>query len=488
MPFPIQTTVRDPGFISVLLATRGRPQFLAALFDSLLRTVADPGRLDVWMYVDADDEPTIAYVRDVASKQFPFELHMVDGPALATGGEMYNVLRARNTSGTGIYMFCTDKVNFRTAGWDVLVRQTFDAVPDRVAFAFPRDSFNKGRFGAFGFLSAEWANATGRLMTEYFPFWFDDTWINSVALMTGRMYVLDMDVDIEFARTNRMQNLSFWQRFYSVLYYERDREVEALLGAIRARSGDDAYREAAVRGAQNASNNNLEVLDISPSLQASIVRSERDYAAALSRTSPREAADSMYRRSEDAALARLTDAVLHYGNAGKDRYLAAAVDTMMHSSRAADDLYARIEALLAASQAIAPTDPQVSAMFERFPNFPETYLLGADVCLDASQVEKAIELLRAGAEVFTGHPDFHKRLGVLYFQLGMPQEATQAFLQVRRLAPTDLDMLISLAHLAMDAAKPDEARLYLDEALATGTDEPDVAQAAARWQQLVGSR
>jgi hypothetical protein len=128
-------------------------------------------------------------------------------------------------------MIGSDKITFTTFGWDEVVRRAFDQYSDRILFAFPRDTLNKGTFGAVFFLGAGWANVTGRLMTEYFPFWYDDTWANIVGALANRYAVLDMDVHMAIGPTIRMHNVLFWERFFMMTMGERIREAAVLIGA-----------------------------------------------------------------------------------------------------------------------------------------------------------------------------------------------------------------------------------------------------------------
>jgi hypothetical protein len=46
------------GELSVILATRGRPQMLSEMFDSLRQSTVRKELTSVWLYVDDDDQVT----------------------------------------------------------------------------------------------------------------------------------------------------------------------------------------------------------------------------------------------------------------------------------------------------------------------------------------------------------------------------------------------------------------------------------------------
>lgn len=468
----VTTPIRDPDFISILLATRGRPHFLARLFDSIVATASAPERLDVWLYADADDEPTLAFVRDEAPKRYPFGVHAVCGPRTLTNGEMYNALRAANTSGAGLFMFSSDKIAFKTQGWDDVVRQAYAQFPDRILFAFVRDSVNNGQFGAFGFLSAEWANTTGRVMTEYFPYWFDDTWINHVAAFVGRIWVVDVEVEIEQARTGRMQNLCFWQRFYHALREERIAEAEALREVIRERGGESLYA-ASLEIAAETIRLARDQEKYSAETQAAIVQIERNASAAFRSLHPRAAADSDARKAEDQAVQRLNDWLLDCINMEDMASLALTLDALAFCSRAADDLLAKARAALAAGQ--LPPDHEFLRMLAwRFANVPETYLVTADAWTASGQPQKALEVLTEAGKIFPASLDIAKGLAVALYQVGELEGAADAFEAIIELAPDDLDTLVSLAQLWLQAGNPLRALELYQRAESLSPDDADV--------------
>jgi tetratricopeptide (TPR) repeat protein len=83
--------------------------------------------------------------------------------------------------------------------------------------------------------SARWINITGRMMTEFFPYWKEDTWLDHVAQMVQRKVRLD-DVSVEpmsgKGKTQRLKNLPFWDRFFNNLMDERIKEANLLRKAI----------------------------------------------------------------------------------------------------------------------------------------------------------------------------------------------------------------------------------------------------------------
>ncbi|MEE3715926.1 tetratricopeptide repeat protein [Tumidithrix elongata RA019] len=229
--------IDNPRHISILFPTRGRSHYLQTLFDSIAKTTAVQSLVDVWIFVDDDDFATQRTLDEhIAADNYDFKIHYVFAPRTYAQGQMFNILRERCTTNPGIYMFIGDKILFATPDWDVVVRETFDRYPDRVLFAYVNSDPNNPNMGFYGCVSAEWTNITGRLHTEFFPFWYDDTWINEVAIMAQSHAKLDIQLVFQgsLGINKRLRNLRFWFRFYRNTAEERMQEAGAILATIFA--------------------------------------------------------------------------------------------------------------------------------------------------------------------------------------------------------------------------------------------------------------
>ncbi|MEE3715925.1 tetratricopeptide repeat protein [Tumidithrix elongata RA019] len=229
--------IDNPQHISILFPTRGRSHYLQALFDSIAKTTTVQSLIDVWIFIDDDDfVAKQALDEHIAADNYDFKIHYVFAPRTYAQGQMYNILRERCTTNPGIYMFVADKVLFVTPDWDVVVRETFDRYPDRILYAYINLDPSNPNIGYYGCVSAEWANITGRLHTEFFPFWYDDTWINEVAIMGQSHTKLDIQLEYQgsFGVNKRLRNLHFWFRFYKNTAEERMQEAELILDTVFA--------------------------------------------------------------------------------------------------------------------------------------------------------------------------------------------------------------------------------------------------------------
>lgn len=86
-----------------------------------------------------------------------------------------------------VFMHCGDDIIFRTPGWDEVVREAFDEVPDKVLFAFGRDGYQDGNnFGTHGFIHRTWVDTVGYLFPPYFVSDYNDTFLNDVSKLIDR--------------------------------------------------------------------------------------------------------------------------------------------------------------------------------------------------------------------------------------------------------------------------------------------------------------
>jgi glycosyltransferase involved in cell wall biosynthesis len=239
--------IDNPQHISILFPTRKRFHYLKNLFDSLETTTEEKKLVDVWLYIDSDDFDTKEFIDDCLNNHlYSFDINYIYSSPSVVLGEMYNTLLKECSKNPGIYMFCADKILFITKNWDKLVRRTFNSYPDRILFAYAVDPHMTGSdYGAYGlFLSAEWINLLGKAYTEYFPFWYEDSWLAQVSWMVQRRIRLNIQLDLQGGKgvTLRMRNLVFWDRFFANTIDERVEEAKLLRGAIYPQNSPELYK------------------------------------------------------------------------------------------------------------------------------------------------------------------------------------------------------------------------------------------------------
>jgi hypothetical protein len=174
--------------IDLLLPTRQRPNQLSRLVDSINATASHPENIRIVTYIDSDDH-------SYDDLQIDIKWVQVRGPRerdnLVNLSAMWNL--CFDASRADIIMHCGDDIVFRTPGWDDVVRETFDAYPDKILFAFGRDGYQDGNnFGTHGFIHRKWVETAGFLFPPLFVSDFNDTFLNDVSKLIGRHLEIDI--------------------------------------------------------------------------------------------------------------------------------------------------------------------------------------------------------------------------------------------------------------------------------------------------------
>jgi tetratricopeptide (TPR) repeat protein len=228
--------IDNPQHISLLIPTRERTERLQKTLTSLEENTQDKSQIDVWIYVDRDDSITQDFLsQEILKLNYSFKINFsIEGKAKSLG-EMVNSLWEKCTTNAGIYMPTPDDYLFATPGWDAIVREAFDRYPDRMLLAYPDDPTTEGKDQVtFIILSAEWINCLGRICPAYFPYWFEDAWLDNVAWMVQRKVKIDIRMEPQGGKgtTIGMRNLVFWYRFSENLLDDRIAESNLLRSAM----------------------------------------------------------------------------------------------------------------------------------------------------------------------------------------------------------------------------------------------------------------
>lgn len=240
------------GEISILMATRGRPEMLAEEIESLKQNTVKKDKVKLWVYVDDDDQ----VMHDaIAAKKFPdpgFPIHWHVGPRPGALGQCHQALW--NVSGrlSEIYTISCDDVRFQTHGWDEVVRGAFTDCRDGVLLAFAHDP--NAPQATYPYIGWGFLLTLGyeKIFPGIFVYWFDDKWIEQIAVMAGRCVKVPITMSPigDKGLTQRMRCVPFWTRFCQLTVVERKDSAQKLINAIYAK--DAAGHAQATAGLEKA--------------------------------------------------------------------------------------------------------------------------------------------------------------------------------------------------------------------------------------------
>jgi glycosyltransferase involved in cell wall biosynthesis len=168
--------------ISILVPTRGRPESVFRLINSINSTASRKDLVEILFYVDHDDD------------SFPSSLDLDSNVKVIRGERVWislawNCLFAHSQG--EILMYTGDDVVFETQGWDEEVRTAFTQFPDSLGLVFGDDGgWYAGKLAINGFVHRAWANLLG-----YFTYPARvsaiDLWIHECASYISRVVYLE---------------------------------------------------------------------------------------------------------------------------------------------------------------------------------------------------------------------------------------------------------------------------------------------------------
>lgn len=166
------------------MPTRGRPNFVARLFDSIAAKTFCLDQVEVVLYVDEDDTGS----HDLDSKDF--RVVRIVGPALTMGG--YNSACLQKAQGD-VLILANDDMVIRTQGWDARVRAMHAEFKDEIYLGYANDLFKKSRFCTFPIISRR----TCELLVEPYPLIYRRAFID--------VHLFDIFKRLQHARFDRIR-------------------------------------------------------------------------------------------------------------------------------------------------------------------------------------------------------------------------------------------------------------------------------------------
>ncbi len=134
--------------ISIVLPSRGRPERLSQLLESILSTSDDLSRIEVVVLLDDDDE--MNYTRRTFGE---LNCHFFLGQPGRTMGQLNQECVSR-ANGEVIF-FSNDDVIFRTSSWDTRLLREVSAQPSSIYLMYPNDIFKGPKLCTFPILNRE---------------------------------------------------------------------------------------------------------------------------------------------------------------------------------------------------------------------------------------------------------------------------------------------------------------------------------------------
>lgn len=215
--------------IAALMPTRSRPEMAQLAIKSLFEKCYQYKNFKVFILLDKDDNANSMLLKQ-ATKDFP-NLVFFENQQTKTMGEMVNELQKKAESECDIFIPFPDDYRIVTQNWDSIIFDMFSNKKEIPECCYFNDSIVPENQATFTVLNKKWIESVGRYVTNYFPFWFDDVWLDEVAQMVGVKKKINISVNCFSGKgtTPRMKNLPFWNSFFRNTISERLSDANKLI-------------------------------------------------------------------------------------------------------------------------------------------------------------------------------------------------------------------------------------------------------------------
>lgn len=211
------------------MPTRGRHEMANVAIRSLFEKCSKHENFKIYILCDRDDAANSDNLKK-ATKNLP-NLIFLENQQTKTMGQMVNELQSKAHVECDIFMPFPDDYEIYTPKWDSVILEKFATNKEVPACCYFNDLIHPKNQATFTVLNKKWIETVGRYVTNYFPFWFDDVWIDEVAQMTGLKEKINISVNCLSGKgkTPRMKNLPFWNSFFRNTIHERLSDADKLI-------------------------------------------------------------------------------------------------------------------------------------------------------------------------------------------------------------------------------------------------------------------
>jgi len=200
--------------LTILLATRGRPDLCCETLEITLRNIALPSTKLV-VAMDKDDQQTVDKL----------SLFALDHPNIKLSveqredslGEKYD--RALRYPAQ-VYLPMVDYAPHVTPGFDAMICEAAALFPDNIGVVY--NELANASFPGINGITHGLARKMGFIYPPWFPYWFVDHWLDDIARMINRISFVDVRLDrLKRPGTQDCRDLKFWTILFDALHLRR---------------------------------------------------------------------------------------------------------------------------------------------------------------------------------------------------------------------------------------------------------------------------
>lgn len=214
--------------LTMVIATRGRPELLDYTIKATLPHVVDPAT-HILVCIDDDDPATLRRLPMLPQDE---RITYSVKPREDSRGEKYG--RALTEAPANVYLPAVDCAPIVTPGWDKIILEKAALYPDGIGVI--RTPYINGLFPpALQAVTSKFVDRMGYIYNPEYPFWFIDHELHDIARLIGRYLVADIDVKTAETRpkkTIRLRDVAFWATYYDLMALERRAKARAIIDAL----------------------------------------------------------------------------------------------------------------------------------------------------------------------------------------------------------------------------------------------------------------
>jgi hypothetical protein len=217
--------------VCLLIATRGRRE---QLLKNLGTTLKNATRSDTEVVVILDNDDPVDFSVQSLDGDYWFwpRIKIVSGPRDDTLGGKYN-RGFQSAPYSDLYVPFVDTVGIETRGWDERLHTAAKEFRDGIGAVFFGEQESPILLPQMVSITRRFIELQGFFLPPYFSFWWHDTWINEVALLTRRINYADIELTPLPAdkKTRGAREITFWAQAYYELRHERAEIAERIIRA-----------------------------------------------------------------------------------------------------------------------------------------------------------------------------------------------------------------------------------------------------------------
>jgi hypothetical protein len=214
--------------ITVIIPSRGRVRGLNTLLDSLMAMESGKHHITYGVCCDDDDVATGIFCQST-QQEFPHKFAYNIGERPASLGGIINKMASYIPG--DVYVALTDHCICLTPDWDDEIAKAVEETPYGIFFW----TLARKLDGHLCIVTEKWRAAAGQVMSEDYPFWFDDLALLELYPMVTGTGAKHLPITLYFKgqKTHRLRDLKFWNDFFIFnrkIRVERAKEIAANLG------------------------------------------------------------------------------------------------------------------------------------------------------------------------------------------------------------------------------------------------------------------